>query len=72
MGASAANHSENKINFSNQQERRRKTGGATLEGSGAAMVSGSNMASTGVIHDSSQDSLPVQSPNLLRKKFISK
>ena len=32
----------------------------------------SGAASSGIIHDSSQDSLPVQSPNLLRKKFIAK
>ena len=27
---------------------------------------------SGFMHESSQDSLPVQSPNLLRKKFVSK
>lgn len=67
-GPAASNYTENKTSFSNQQQKRRQTG-ATME-SGPAGVSGA--ASSAFNNDSSQDSLPVQSPNLLRKKFISK
>ena len=68
-GGSSSNYTENKINFSNQQQKRRQTN-AALEVGPSSLYPGAT--SSGIIHDSSQDSLPVQSPNLLRKKFISK
>lgn len=67
-GPAGNNYTENKINFSNQQQKRRQTGATVDSGHAGASAA----ASSGIIHDSSQDSLPVTSPNLLRKKFISK
>mgnify|MGYP000923663635 CR=1 FL=1 len=60
VNANANANTNNKINFMNESKRR-----PTGVGSEAGALGG-------IIHDSSHESLPVQSPNLLRKKVNSK
>lgn len=69
VGGPATNYTESKMNLANQSKRRPPAG---PKSDIDPVTLGSNGGSSGMIKDSSQDSLPVTSPNLLRKKFISK